>query len=102
MAMILYNLFPLLAGPMTGWEPHLKRAAAMGFSWAFINCNKGRPNAAVFPVPVCASPTRSLVPLNKTGIAFSCMGVGSVNPNALIALRSFSSNPNPSNVTISL
>jgi len=37
MAMILYNLFPLLAGPMTGWEPHLKRAAAMGFSWAFIN-----------------------------------------------------------------
>ncbi len=35
--MILYNLFPLLAGPMTGWEPHLKRAAAMGFNWVFIN-----------------------------------------------------------------
>jgi len=37
MAMILYNLFPLLAGPLNHWEPHLKRAAAMGFNWAFIN-----------------------------------------------------------------
>jgi starch synthase (maltosyl-transferring) len=37
MAMILYNLFPLLAGPMNHWEPHFKRAAAMGFNWAFIN-----------------------------------------------------------------
>jgi len=37
MAIILYNLFPLLAGPLNRWEPHLKRAAAMGFNWAFIN-----------------------------------------------------------------
>src|SRR5712671_3234890 len=37
MAMILYNLFPLLAGPLNRWEPHFKRAAAMGFNWAFIN-----------------------------------------------------------------
>ncbi len=35
--MILYNLFPLLAGPLNRWEPHFKRAAAMGFNWAFIN-----------------------------------------------------------------
>lgn len=35
--MILYNLFPLLAGPFTRWEPHLKRAADMGFEWIFIN-----------------------------------------------------------------
>ncbi len=35
--MILYNLFPLLAGPLNHWEPHFKRAAAMGFNWAFIN-----------------------------------------------------------------
>ena len=35
--MILYNLFPLLAGPFTQWEPHLTRAKAMGFDWVFIN-----------------------------------------------------------------
>ena len=35
--MIIYNLFPLLAGKVTQWEPHLKRAAAMGFNWVFVN-----------------------------------------------------------------
>ena len=35
--MILYNLFPLLAGPFTQWEPHLARAKALGFDWVFIN-----------------------------------------------------------------
>jgi len=33
----IYNLFPLLAGPMPRWEPHLQRAAAMGFTWIFVN-----------------------------------------------------------------
>ena len=35
--MILYNLFPLLAGPFPNWKPHLDRAAAMGFDWVFVN-----------------------------------------------------------------
>jgi starch synthase (maltosyl-transferring) len=35
--MILYNLFPLLAGPISRWNEHLTRAAAMGFDWAFVN-----------------------------------------------------------------
>jgi starch synthase (maltosyl-transferring) len=35
--MILYNLFPLLAGPFAHWEAHFKRAAAMGFDWVFVN-----------------------------------------------------------------
>src|SRR3974390_2690434 len=35
--MILYNLFPLLAGPFSKWEPHLQRAADMGFDWVFVN-----------------------------------------------------------------
>jgi starch synthase (maltosyl-transferring) len=35
--MILYNLFPLLAGPMTRWSEHLTRAAGMGFDWVFVN-----------------------------------------------------------------
>jgi len=35
--MNLYNLFPLLAGPLTGWGKHFSRAAGMGFDWVFIN-----------------------------------------------------------------
>jgi starch synthase (maltosyl-transferring) len=35
--MLLYNLFPLLAGPMSEWRPHFVRAAGMGFNWVFIN-----------------------------------------------------------------
>jgi starch synthase (maltosyl-transferring) len=34
---VLYNIFPLLAGPFTKWEPHLRRAAEMGFDWIFLN-----------------------------------------------------------------
>lgn len=33
----IYNLFPLLAGPLSRWEPHLERARRMGFNWVFIN-----------------------------------------------------------------
>jgi starch synthase (maltosyl-transferring) len=35
--MILYNLFPRLAGPFSQWQPHLLRAAQMGFDWVFVN-----------------------------------------------------------------
>ncbi len=35
--MLIYNLFPLLAGPCGNWAPHFERAAAMGFDWIFIN-----------------------------------------------------------------
>lgn len=35
--MIVYNLFPLLAGPFPSWKPHLQRAVAMGFNWLFVN-----------------------------------------------------------------
>ncbi len=35
--MILYNLFPLLAGPFSQWSPHLTRAKEMGFGWVFLN-----------------------------------------------------------------
>jgi starch synthase (maltosyl-transferring) len=33
----IYNLFPLLAGPMTRWEGHLERARRLGFDWIFVN-----------------------------------------------------------------
>lgn len=35
--MIVYNLFPLLAGPFTGWKKHYARIADMGFDWVFVN-----------------------------------------------------------------
>jgi starch synthase (maltosyl-transferring) len=35
--MIIYNLFPLLAGKFTTWERHLQRACDMGFNWIFVN-----------------------------------------------------------------
>src|SRR5260221_11256955 len=36
-AMLLCNLFPLLAGPFSKWRAHFSRAATMGFDWVFIN-----------------------------------------------------------------
>lgn len=35
--MIIYNLFPLLAGKFSDWESHLQRAASMDFDWIFVN-----------------------------------------------------------------
>ncbi len=35
--MVIYNVFPLLAGSFTQWGPHLQRAADMGFNWIFVN-----------------------------------------------------------------
>ncbi len=35
--MIIYNLFPLLAGKAGQWEDHFRRAAEMGFNWIFVN-----------------------------------------------------------------
>jgi len=35
--MILYNLFPLLAGPFSRWRDHFSRASQMGFDWVFVN-----------------------------------------------------------------
>ena len=36
-AMMIYNLFPPLAGSFTQWRPHMKRASEMGFNWIFVN-----------------------------------------------------------------
>jgi starch synthase (maltosyl-transferring) len=35
--LLIYNLFPLLIGSVADWEPHLRRAAGMGFNWLFLN-----------------------------------------------------------------
>jgi starch synthase (maltosyl-transferring) len=34
---LIYNLFPLLAGPTTRWAEHAGRAAGMGFDWLYLN-----------------------------------------------------------------
>ena len=34
---LIYNLFPLLAGTFTRWTPHIERAAELGFTWLFVN-----------------------------------------------------------------
>ncbi|MFC1549293.1 alpha-amylase family glycosyl hydrolase [Nitrospirota bacterium] len=36
-AMLIYNLFPTLAGTFSNWSPHICRAAQMGFNWIFVN-----------------------------------------------------------------
>src|ERR1700686_279286 len=33
----IYNLFPLLAGPLPRWKSHLERAQQMEFNWLFVN-----------------------------------------------------------------
>lgn len=33
----IYNLFPLLVGPVDAWKRHLGRIAEMGFNWIFLN-----------------------------------------------------------------
>jgi len=35
--MKIYNLFPPLAGQLSDWQPHLTRAAELGFDWIFVN-----------------------------------------------------------------
>lgn len=33
----IYNLFPLLVGPVERWSAHLERVAGMGFNWLYVN-----------------------------------------------------------------
>lgn len=33
----IYNLFPLLVGEVEAWQGHLRRIAAMGFDWVYLN-----------------------------------------------------------------
>ena len=35
--MIIYNLFPRLAGALSQWGTHISRAADLGFDWIYVN-----------------------------------------------------------------
>jgi hypothetical protein len=60
---------------------------------------RGRENAAVFPVPVCACPITSL-PFKISGIQYSWIGKGLSIPISLTALTRDVFRPNSSNDTI--
>lgn len=34
---LIYNVFPLLVGPLEQWGVHAERIAALGFNWFFVN-----------------------------------------------------------------
>ncbi|MFX1512502.1 MAG: alpha-amylase family glycosyl hydrolase [Promethearchaeota archaeon] len=36
-SLLIYNLFPRLAGTFSQWKPHMERAHQMGFNWIFLN-----------------------------------------------------------------
>ena len=62
--------------------------------------SRGRPNAAVLPVPVCARATTSLFSPKRYGITSSCTGMGFSYPISSIALRISGETPSSSNVFI--
>jgi len=53
-----------------------------------VKSNKGKPNAAVFPVPVWAEAIKSWLEDIKCGITFHWIGVGRSKPSSLIAFIS--------------
>ena len=64
------------ASPARGWAPAPAPAAPRARPSPEIRCSSGRANAAVLPVPVAASPSRSL-PSRSGGMASAWIGVGS-------------------------
>jgi hypothetical protein len=60
----------------------------------------GKPNAPVFPVPVCALPIKSLLEVSIWGIAFSWMEVGFSNPISVMAVSISGRSPKSLNVDI--
>ena len=61
----------------------------------------GRPNAAVFPVPVRAFAIRFVSPVSKRGMARTWIGEGVANPFFATAFNVYSSNPKSSKVKLS-
>ena len=57
-----------------------------------VPCNIGNAKAAVFPLPVSASPIKSC-PFRASGIASFCIGVGVLYPKAVHASHSESITP---------
>ena len=71
--------------------------AKSGCGLSSRRCSTGRPNAAVLPEPVSASPMMSR-PCSAHGIASHWMGDGALKPSALHASQSGSASPSDANV----
>jgi starch synthase (maltosyl-transferring) len=75
--MIIYNLFPRLAGKFTAWPRHLERARDLGFDWVFINpVQKTGRSGSLYSVadyfaldPAFVDPTSPLDPDAQLGLA---------------------------------
>ena len=72
---------------------------AGGWPRSRMRCNKGRPKAAVLPVPVCARPIRSL-PAMICGIACTWIGEGIFNWVFSSAFRMVSERPRSAKVVV--
>jgi starch synthase (maltosyl-transferring) len=68
MLMIIYNLFPLLAGPFSQWPKHFARAVAMGFEWVFVNpIQRLGASRSLYSISDCFSFSSALLdPANAT------------------------------------
>ena len=66
----------------------------------FISCSNGNPNAAVFPVPVCAKAIRSVLLSRRRGITLTCTSVGVSKPSFSIECRSLELRPKDLNVAM--
>ena len=61
---------------------------------------RGIPKAAVFPVPVAACPIMFWVALRRSGITFSWIGEGVLNPFFSSAVRVLAVRPRSLNVVV--
>ena len=65
-----------------------------------IFCSIGKPKAAVFPVPVCANATKSVLSLSNRGITLLWTSVGVSNPSFSTAFISCALSPRDLKVVI--
>ena len=101
-AIILLNFPSLFISSATCTASSLVGVSIMAWTLKLVLSSLsiiGIPNAAVFPVPVCACPTTSL-PLIRTGMVFPWMGVGSSKPIAEMAFNISLLKPSSLNVVI--
>ena len=90
---------------------HNSRVGDIMTAWVLFSvssslCSSGSPNAAVFPVPVCASAIRSFCLSSelsrRCGMTASCTGIGITNPISSIAFLRVSLTPSSSKFAIKI
>ena len=54
----IYNIHPLLAGPVETWSDHLPRVRAMGFDWLYVNAFFASGSSGSIYAAYCGPPGR--------------------------------------------